>query len=200
MAALAAHAPPTLKGPLARFELLLNAAIGFTWGPLLFHFVRHVASGLPLWGWIGLVGATLGTGWLASRVPAQYFQLRNWEQRRGPQVYGRYFGLRAFKRVMSHGDLMNAWLRRRVPGYRTVPARRAAFRAYIIETRRIERAHLVWGIGALPVLAYALAVQAYGFAALWTAANTVTNLWPILLQRFNRARAERASVGRSAAS
>lgn len=194
--ALAAHAPPNLERPLARFELLLNAAIGFTWGPLLFHLVRHAAAELTLAGWLGLVAATAGAGWLASRVPATYFRLRGWERRHRARLYGRYLGVRAFKRVMSHGDLMNAWLRRRAPDYRAVPARRSAVLAYVVETRRIERAHLVWGVGALPVLVYAVTVGAYGFAALWAAANAVTNVWPILLQRFNRARAERTSADR----
>lgn len=200
MAALAAHAPPLLTRSLARFELALNAAIGFAWGPLLFHFVCHIADGLSLVGWVALVVATVGLGWLASRAPSTYFRLRPWELRGKGHVYARVLGLRAFRRVMSHGDLMNAWLRRRVPDYRAVPARRAAVLEYVAETRRIERAHLVWGVGALPILAYALGTASYGFAALWGLVNTVTNAWPILLQRYNRARAERASVGRSAAT
>ena len=51
-----------LARPLARFELALAAAVGFAWGPPLFHFVRHVADWSRPWvlvltvALIGLLG------------------------------------------------------------------------------------------------------------------------------------------------
>jgi hypothetical protein len=94
---------------------------------------------------------------------------------------------------MSHGDLMNAWLRPRVPEYRVVRPTRAAAAVVARRTEVIERAHLVGFLSALAPMTYALVFGAYGFAALWTLANLVTNVWPILLQRYNRARAQRVS-------
>jgi hypothetical protein len=183
---------PVLTQPLARFELLLNAAVGFAWGPLLFHFVRHVAVWEDAAALIACAALTVGLGFAGSRAPERYFRLRPWEQAGRGRIYEHRFRIRAFKRWMSHGDWMNAWLRRRVPDYRVVAPTRASAAAYAERTRRIERAHLAWFLGALAPAGYALLVRAYGFTALWMLANVITNVWPILLQRYNRARAEPA--------
>lgn len=180
-----------LARPLARFELLLNAAIGIAWGPLLFHFVRHVASWSQPWLLAGVVTLTFALGLLGARAPAWYFRTRPWERAGAGRVYVRYFGIRVFKRWMSHGDWMNAWLRRRVPEYRVVRPSQASAAAYVAHTLMIERAHLAWGLAALPILTYALLVGAHEFAVLWSLINALTNGWPILLQRYNRMRAER---------
>ena len=185
--------PPELARPLARFELLLNAAIGLLWGPLLFYFFRHVAERGNLPSLIVCGTLTFALGLAGSRVPPNYFHIRSWERLDGGRIYERYFRIRAFKRWMSHGDMMNAWLRRQVPEYRVVRPTRAAAADFARRTEVIERAHLVWFLGALAPMAYALVFGAYGFAALWTLANLVTNVWPILLQRYNRARAQRIS-------
>lgn len=184
----------SLARPLAGFELLLNAAVGFTWGPLLFHFLLRIADWTRPVPLLLMAGTTFGLGFLGARAPAAYFRLRQWERVGGGHVYVRYFGIRTFKRWMSHGDLMNAWLRRRIPGYRVVRPSAAAAAAYATRTVHIERAHLAWGLAALAILAYALFAGAYGFASLWLLANAVTNGWPIALQRYNRVRAGR--VGR----
>lgn len=182
-----------LARPLARFELLLNAAVGFTWGPLLFHFLRHVVDWTQPIVVLVTLSLTRGFGFVGVAVPGSYFRLRAWERSRSGRIYVRYFGIRAFKSWMSHGDRMNAWLRRRVAGYRVVRSTPAAAAAYAVRTVAIERAHLAWGFAALAPLAYALAVREYGVAALWALANTVTDGWPILLQRYNRVRADRVA-------
>ena len=189
---------PILAQPLARFELLLNAAVGFIWGPLLFYFFRHVAA----WdaALAGCAALTLGLGLLGARAPTSYFRLRSWERAGRGRVYERRFRIRAFKRWMSHGDWMNAWLRRRVPAYRVVAPTRASAAAYAERAQEIERAHLAWLLGALAPTAYALLVGAYGAGVLWMLANMVTNAWPILLQRYNRVQADAVSRRRSAAT
>ena len=183
-----------LARPLARFELLLNAAVGFTWGPLLFYFFRHVVD----WGrptsLVVTLAATLACGLVGAAAPAGYFRLRGWERARVGGVYVRYLGIRVFKGWMSHGDRMNAWMRSRIPGYRVVRPTPTAAAAYAVRTVRIERAHLAWGLAALPILVYALMVEAFGFVSFWVVASAVTNVWPIFLQRYNRVRAERVAA------
>ena len=183
-----------LARPLARFELLLSAAVGFTWGPLLFHFFRHVVDWAQLPALIITLGLTLACGLAGFAAPAGYFRPRAWERVRAGRVYVRYFGIRAFKGWMAHGDRMNAWLRRLVPEYRVIRSTPAAAAVYAARTVGIERAHLAWGLAALPLLVYAAAAGAYGFAALWMVANVVTNAWPIILQHYNRVRAERVAA------
>lgn len=182
-----------LARPLARFELLLNAAVGFTWGPLLFYFFRHIVDWTGVTSLLVTLALTLVCGLTGAAAPAGYFRLRAWERAGAGRVYVRYFGIRAFKGWMSHGDRMNRWLRRQISGYRVVRATPAAAAAYAAHTVRSERAHLAWGLAALPLIIYALFVEAYGFAALWAAANAVTNAWPVFLQRYNRVRAERVA-------
>lgn len=182
-----------LARPLARFELLLSTAIGFTWGPLLYHFLREVADWTRPAVLAVTFGLTVGLAVLGARVPMGYFRSRVWERSRRGQVYVRYFGIRVFKRWMSHGDRMNAWLRRRIPGYRVVRPTAGAAASYAARTVEIEREHLAWGLATLAPLGYAFAAQAYGFAVLLGFLNLVTNGWPILLQRYNRVRADRAA-------
>ena len=188
------HHQTTLAQPLARFELLLSAAVGISWGPLLFHFVRHVLEWQqPLHG-ILLAALIVILGMIGARLPGHYYQLRAWERAGAGRVYVRWLGVRHFKRWMSHGDLMNAWLRRRVLDYRVVRPSVDSATAYAARTVEIERAHLAWGLAALAPAVYALTVGAYAFAALWILVNALTNVWPIFLQRYNRVRAERAVV------
>ena len=183
-----------LARPLARFELLLNAAVGFTWGPLLFYFFRHVVEWAHPVSLLVTLGLIVAAALIGVAAPAGYFRPRAWERADAGGVYVRYFGIRAFKAWMSHGDRMNAWIRRRIPRYRVVRPTPAAAAAYAVRTVGIERAHLAWGLAALPPLVYALAAGAYGFAVLWFIANAVTNAWPMLLQRYNRVRAERVAA------
>src|SRR5690606_15817690 len=131
--------PPNLAEPLARFELLLSAAVGFVWGPLLFHFVWQGLESAGLPSMLACGALTLALGWLGSRAPPQYFRVRSWERRNGGRLYERYFGIRAFKRWMSNGDWVNAWLRRRAPDYRVVRPTRADVAAYGKRTESIER-------------------------------------------------------------
>lgn len=182
-------ADPRLARPVARFELVLQAVIGFTWGPLLFYFLRHVLA----WNAATVVGGavlTFGLGLLGAFVPSSYFRLAAWERRGRGRRYERLFGIRTFKRWMSQGDHMNAWLRRRVPTYRVVAPTRESIAAYAQRTRAIERAHLAWFLGALVPTGYAMGAGAHWFGILLLLANLLTNVWPIMLQRYNRVRAE----------
>jgi len=183
----------TLSRPLARFQCLLSAVIGFTWGPLLFHFLRRVADWSQPVLLVATFSLTVGLSLLGARAPAGCFRLRDWERAGRGRIYVRCFGIRAFKKWMSHGDRMNAWMRRRIPSYRIVQPTPSAAAAYAERTVHIERQHLAWGLAALATLGYGIAARAYGFAFLLTALNAITNGWPILLQRYNRVRAERAA-------
>ena len=182
-----------LTGPLARFEFALAAAIGFAWGPPLFHFVRHVAD----WSRPSLLLLTVALvgilGTIGARLPAGWYRLRPWERTRGGRIYER-LGVRAFKRWMSHGDLMNGWIRRRIPDYRVIRPAQASAELYAQRTVIIERAHLAWGLGTLPLIGYAVAAGATGFGVILMLVNVVTNGWPIVLQRYNRVRAERVAA------
>lgn len=50
--------------------------------------------------------------------------------------------------------------------------------------------HLAWFCGSLPLLAVALLYRFFSYAAFLALLTIVTNILPVLLQRFNRARCE----------
>lgn len=182
---------------IVQFELLLSVVIGFLWGPSTFYFLRYLAprgSGLALATCAALTVILAVAG---ARAPEHYFSLRRWERRANGRAYERWAGIRFFKQWMMHGDRMNAMLRRLDPDYRAIRPTREALVASAERTVSIERAHLAWFLGALPIAGYALSVDAPGFALLWTVANLLTNVWPMFLQRYNRVRLERVQSFRT---
>jgi hypothetical protein len=66
-----------------------------------------------------LVGFALGLAVciMPYLLPSSYY--RCWEGRRGPRVYG-VMGVRAFKRFVPNGDLINRWARRLDPAHRMI--------------------------------------------------------------------------------
>lgn len=183
----------TQEKALARFELLLNAAVGFTWGPLLWYFALHVVGGPKPLSYIVLIVVTIACGYIGARMPASWYALSDWERAGRGRVYERWFRIRWFKSWMNNGDRMNAWMRRRYPDHRVVRPTRAAAQAYVAKTIDIERAHFAWLTGALVPMVYGAWRGAWGFTLLWTLANIVTNAWPMALQRYLRVRAARAT-------
>jgi len=120
-------------------------------------------------------------------LPAGFY--RCWEGGGGVRAYVGV-GVRAFRRFATNGDLINRWARRLDPGYRMVRNRSSA-RAWIGRTRESERNHwvLLLLMGAFTA-GYAARIGWNGWALGLTASNVVFNLYPILLQRYNRCRIE----------
>jgi hypothetical protein len=98
--------------------------------------------------------------------------------------------VRLFKRFVPNGDLVNRWARRLDPGHRNIRDAAAA-RAWLERTRDSERSHLVLLLMGAFTAAYAARIGWYGWAIALTASNLVFNLYPILLQRYNRCRIAR---------
>ena len=88
---------------------------------------------------------------------------------------------------MVNGDIMNSWIRRSVPGYRCVTGRKS-IQAFGRQTCDSERGHLLMLFAALPAIAYALSTGRFKFALYFLTLNIVLNVYPILLQRYTRAR------------
>jgi hypothetical protein len=88
---------------------------------------------------------------------------------------------------MVNGDIMNYWIRRSVPGYRCVTGLES-MRAFGRQTCGSERGHLLMFLAALPARAFALSTSSFKFALYFLIVNIVLNVYPILLQRYTRAR------------
>jgi len=92
--------------------------------------------------------------------------------------------------LVSNGDLINRFVRRRHPGYRVHASGALPARA-LKESLQSERAHLVaLGLGIAPIC-YALLIGWNGWALWLGAANIACNLYPALLQRHTRGRLAR---------
>lgn len=135
------------------------------------------------------VALSVATWW----TPASYYRVRDFE--RSGRLYER-LGVRQFRRLVTDGDLINRHRRKSDPDFRLVTSRRSA-QEFIARTVIAERGHMVWLIaGALSAL-WAVRVGLVGWATFITLGNVVVNLWPMLLQRYTRARITRMMVPRA---
>ena len=177
--------PPEVRALASRAQFWMSAAIGLSWGMALMEFIARVWPLLPL-SLIGMgAGAAVLLAVLASRAPQAWFELPH------PLLSVRRYrawGMARFRRLMVDGDLLNAEARRLLPGYRLVQATEADLQAYALRTRKIERDHLAWLGASLPFIVLALLAGRWIWALGMLVLTVVTNVLPIGLQRFNRAR------------
>ena len=101
------------------------------------------------------------------------------------RLYGS-LGVRFFKRIAPNGDLVNRLVRRRDPGYRVLGGR-TDLPGFLEGTRNAERGHLVFLLMGLFTAVYAARIGWYRWALFLTLGNAVFNLYPVMLQRYNRA-------------
>jgi len=99
-------------------------------------------------------------------------------------------GVRIFKAFATDGDRINRRARRVDPRYRVIRDR-SAVDCFEAGTMAGERSHLVLLLVGLCSGVFALRIGWHGWAAGLTAANVIFNLYPVLLQRYNRARIAR---------
>jgi hypothetical protein len=102
-------------------------------------------------------------------------------------------GVRLFRYLAPDGDLIQRRLRRVQPSYRVV-SNRAALQEHIRATYSNERWHLAFLLLGLFTQAVAAASGQWGWFVFLTLSNTAFNLYPVLHQRYKRARLRRGSA------
>jgi hypothetical protein len=116
-----------------------------------------------------------------------------WLRLRPCEADGRWYerlGVRRFRKIVLHGDLMNRWLRRRAPA--ALPALTAdTLHTWLAQSYVNERIHLAALLSSLPVLVAAYLVDRPGLALYLALLNVPFNVYPILLQRYTRGRLDR---------
>ncbi|HYP09800.1 MAG TPA: hypothetical protein VER03_26485 [Bryobacteraceae bacterium] len=120
-------------------------------------------------------------------LPESYYRPKGFER-------GRLYpslGLRLFRRWAPDGDFINRRLRAIDPDYRAVRSR-AALKEHIRSTHSNERAHLVLLLAGLLTAVFALALNELTRAALLIPGNIAFNLYPVMHQRYKRARLRRS--------
>lgn len=120
-------------------------------------------------------------------LPRSYFRPRGLERR----AYER-LGIRAFRYVAPDGDFVNARLRRLDPSYRAV-ATREALAAHVRGTYAAERAHLVMFLVGAWTTAFAAHAGLVWWAVVLGGLNIAFNAYPVMHQRYKRARARHAA-------
>lgn len=122
-------------------------------------------------------------------------QIRDFEQ--SGRLY-ELMGVRLFRWVVPDGDAANKLRRRRWPGFRIIRSRRYA-RAFMRRTELSERSHLVMlALGSFSAV-FAWRIGWAGWAMYLGVGNVLVNLYPVLLQRYTRARLLRVTAAGDAA-
>lgn len=120
---------------------------------------------------------------LPAVLPNAYFRTRLWER-------GRLYpalGVRAFRFLAPDGVWVSRRLRRLDASYRLVRDRQTRD-AHLAESRRNEAWHLSWGVLGLVTSGHAWSTDQTGWAILVAVFNVVFNVYPVLHQRYKRAR------------
>ena len=146
--------------------------------PPLRPFEFHVPAP-PAWALLAAVALVA----LPRFLPAAYFVPRSFE--RGG--FYRALGLRWFRAIAPDGDWINSRLRRLDPSYRVVRDQRTRAE-HIAGSIVNERWHTAWLLLGIITAGSAAATRQYGWALTVTALNVVFNLYPVLHQRYKRAR------------
>ena len=128
-----------------------------------------------------LLGAFAAGPWVLL-LPAGYFEPWQWEAR--GQFYRRV-GVEQFRSIVANGDLVNRFVRARHRDYHVYGAELDRLVPKSIWNERRHIAYLCWGCLT------ALAAHRIGWNmwAVWLAGSNIgANLYPIMLQRYSRAR------------
>jgi hypothetical protein len=88
---------------------------------------------------------------------------------------------------MFNGNYMNALLRKAFPNHKLIRDESSA-KSWEMFTRIYEGVHLLCNAIMIPGIIDRLADGDFKGAAIGGALNTVVNIYPIMLQRYNRAR------------
>jgi hypothetical protein len=153
---------------------------------------------IEIWPRHGLISllfiiAPLLAGWQVARLlPERYYRIKPLEL--SGRLYER-LGIRFFKRFVPNGDYINRIIRRTEPGYRVI-----SDKGSIIElesrTRLAETCHLAGLFLPLPSAVYAL-MLGWDLFALWMILPFIPfHLYPVLLQRYTRARIAKVRIRR----
>jgi hypothetical protein len=123
-------------------------------------------------------------------LPMRYFSPFEFE--RG-EFYPR-LGLRWFRYIAPDGDLVKRILRRMQPGYRIIN-NHASLREHIAGTYSNERWHSSFFIAGILTSIHAMITAQYVLGLLIIITNACFNMFPVMHQRYKRARIRRLNPG-----
>lgn len=172
----------------SKANLFPFAAVCAAWIAPMLRFWLHAWDVAPNAIAFAIAAAVvIGLWWL----PPSYYRSRSFE-------HGRLYpllGVRLFRALAPNGDLVNRWRRRHDRAFRVI-ANPTEADTYVARTIAGEKTHLVsFAIGIASSL-HAWRIGWMGWALYIAIANVIFNVYPILLQRYTRARITRLRVRR----
>jgi hypothetical protein len=176
--------------PIALFCVWLGSTVMFwlqAFGPLR-TFNRASPGEAPFWWSLGSLLASHAITFL----PQSWYSVRRFEA--SGRIY-EVLGVKAIRALVSNGDLINRFVRRRFPDYR-VHAFAGRIEKVSKDGRRNELSHLVSFGGGIVVAVYAWRIGWTDWAAWLTLTNLLANLYPVLVQRYTRSRLEQIATRR----
>lgn len=187
MAGAARHGPPTHGVNIFPFASMAGGWLGpllmfwlYVWGPLR-PFAYPSGDLLPGAPFVLLAAVSISLWWT---LPRAYFEVHRFE--RSGKVY-EALGVLLFRRLAPDGDWANRWERRANPRYRLIRGRRSAAE-FVARTEQSERGHIVLLALGTVSAAFAWSLGWHGWAVYLSVGNLVVNVYPVLLQRYTRAR------------
>lgn len=167
-----------LKKAIYRHNLIIIALLcSTTLSPALIFFVR----GQGEWLWLLIF---IGVSYWISLIPKPFYDNLQWSKN---ELFYKKLGVHFFKRLATNGDYMNRSIKRRFPYHRHVP-NFASIREKLQETYSTERSHTVLFVFCLMTSVYAFAIKDLGTGWFLFFGNIIFNLYPNLLQQYNRLR------------
>jgi hypothetical protein len=114
-------------------------------------------------------------------IPLRFLQLSN-----DPNFYART-GVKFVRKFVQNGDYINRFIRKSKPAHRTIKNKENAV-IYLKTTVVSEIYHLFCLLFFTLTIIYTVILGHYLIAAITALANVLYNIYPILLQQYNRAR------------
>lgn len=165
----------------AKFNLIVISGLFLaTFVPSYIFYI----TGAGEFKWLALF---IGISYLISRIPNSFY-LR-FQISKDLRVYKK-LGVNKFKIFSSNGDLINRRIRKKYPTYRNV-RNLESVNEKINETYTIERGHTVLFVFFLLTNIYVFWTNSIVTGVVLLIGNVVFNLYPNLLQQYNRIRYEK---------
>ncbi len=171
--------------PLYYWSVICGLTCGLSFLPAL-EFLGEVGrqDGQTACAFLLLV-SFFGTLLVVSQLQQRsYFKIRPFES--NGRLY-ELLGVRLFRFVVPMGDGINRFVRRFQPDYRIV-SKQSTIADFEKRTVTAETFHVACLLAIVPSAVYSLFLGWWTFALLLTLPNIVLHLYPILLQRYTRAR------------
>ena len=174
-------------------KIVMVAALTFAFGALLIFLARacgpRSAGFAFLLVWLSMCWVTLVLAAFPLRLPAAYYELRPGERdgRRYEKI-----GVLVAKRILRRGPLRIFNPKLHLPSIRDAHGLAKLDAAM----RSAETNHLIMFLVVMLVIAHAI-VRGWWDAAAWTLLfNILINVYPVMLQRYNRGRLASLATGR----